>query len=189
MASENPNPNEALAAARQRLQAGRNKPCPCGSGKKYKKCCLARDEALVHEAAQRLQPAPVSVAPGAPAEASFAKPLSGETRRENDSGIDAEAQEDEFSESLFERHTHEAPGAPPEVDENLERTWDEFEKLSSPGLEEINALLDKLFSLPPEATLWSEVFHTIACHQPAALLEIFQRIAGNVPHTKETGMG
>jgi len=21
-------------------QAGRNDPCPCGSGKKYKKCCL-----------------------------------------------------------------------------------------------------------------------------------------------------
>jgi predicted Zn-dependent protease len=24
---------------------GRNQPCPCGSGKKYKQCCLARDEA------------------------------------------------------------------------------------------------------------------------------------------------
>jgi tetratricopeptide (TPR) repeat protein len=23
---------------------GRNDPCPCGSGKKYKKCCLSRDE-------------------------------------------------------------------------------------------------------------------------------------------------
>jgi tetratricopeptide (TPR) repeat protein len=26
-------------------QVGRNQPCPCGSGKKYKRCCLARDEA------------------------------------------------------------------------------------------------------------------------------------------------
>lgn len=26
-------------------QLGRNDPCPCGSGKKYKKCCLPRDEA------------------------------------------------------------------------------------------------------------------------------------------------
>ncbi len=25
-------------------RAGRNDPCPCGSGKKYKKCCLAKDE-------------------------------------------------------------------------------------------------------------------------------------------------
>jgi Mlc titration factor MtfA (ptsG expression regulator) len=27
---------------RGRLRFGRNSPCPCGSGKKYKKCCLAR---------------------------------------------------------------------------------------------------------------------------------------------------
>lgn len=25
-------------------QAGRNDPCPCGSGKKYKKCCMPKDE-------------------------------------------------------------------------------------------------------------------------------------------------
>ena len=37
---------------------GRNDPCPCGSGKKYKKCCLTNDEAaeterLVPERAER----------------------------------------------------------------------------------------------------------------------------------------
>ena len=26
---------------------GRNDPCPCGSGKKYKKCCLPRDTAVL----------------------------------------------------------------------------------------------------------------------------------------------
>lgn len=26
------------------MRAGRNDPCPCGSGKKYKKCCLAKDQ-------------------------------------------------------------------------------------------------------------------------------------------------
>ncbi len=26
------------------MKVGRNDPCPCGSGKKYKKCCLARDQ-------------------------------------------------------------------------------------------------------------------------------------------------
>lgn len=30
-------------------QVGRNQPCPCDSGKKYKRCCLAKDEALVSE--------------------------------------------------------------------------------------------------------------------------------------------
>jgi|ERR1700759_1256621 tetratricopeptide (TPR) repeat protein len=28
---------------------GRNDPCPCGSGKKYKRCCLANDEAAARE--------------------------------------------------------------------------------------------------------------------------------------------
>ena len=38
------------------MKAGRNDPCPCGSGKKYKKCCLAKDQeassrqAAVHSA-------------------------------------------------------------------------------------------------------------------------------------------
>ena len=31
-------------------KTGRNDPCPCGSGKKYKQCCLARDEAAAASA-------------------------------------------------------------------------------------------------------------------------------------------
>lgn len=37
---------------------GRNDPCACGSGKKYKKCCMASDEAVAH-AARPAQPAAV----------------------------------------------------------------------------------------------------------------------------------
>jgi tetratricopeptide (TPR) repeat protein len=37
---------------------GRNDPCPCGSGKKYKRCCLDKDEAAEREVlASRLTPA------------------------------------------------------------------------------------------------------------------------------------
>jgi hypothetical protein len=32
------------------VTVGRNDPCPCGSGKKYKLCCLAKDEAKAREA-------------------------------------------------------------------------------------------------------------------------------------------
>ncbi|MBW1792566.1 MAG: SEC-C domain-containing protein [Deltaproteobacteria bacterium] len=28
---------------------GRNKPCPCGSGKKYKKCCMEKDNKILAE--------------------------------------------------------------------------------------------------------------------------------------------
>jgi hypothetical protein len=31
------------------MKVGRNNPCPCGSGKKYKKCCLAKDEATARQ--------------------------------------------------------------------------------------------------------------------------------------------
>ena len=31
------------------MSVGRNDPCPCGSGRKYKQCCLAKDETLASE--------------------------------------------------------------------------------------------------------------------------------------------
>jgi len=33
---------QATLAEQNRVKVGRNDPCPCGSGKKYKKCCLAK---------------------------------------------------------------------------------------------------------------------------------------------------
>ena len=29
------------------MKAGRNDPCPCGSGKKYKKCCWALNQGIL----------------------------------------------------------------------------------------------------------------------------------------------
>jgi tetratricopeptide (TPR) repeat protein len=34
-------------------KTGRNDPCPCGSGRKYKLCCLKKDEDAEHERFQR----------------------------------------------------------------------------------------------------------------------------------------
>lgn len=41
-------------------KVGRNQPCPCGSGKKYKQCCLDADEAA-RVAARPAQPTPRAV--------------------------------------------------------------------------------------------------------------------------------
>src|SRR5690554_5355147 len=30
------------------MKIGRNDPCPCGSGKKYKKCCLGKDDDIFY---------------------------------------------------------------------------------------------------------------------------------------------
>ena len=48
------------------MKAGRNDPCPCGSGKKYKKCCLAKDQAASLTQAALTLPPPSSVAPRRP---------------------------------------------------------------------------------------------------------------------------
>ena len=37
---------------KERKKVGRNDPCPCGSGKKYKKCCLKKKEAREQKSAQ-----------------------------------------------------------------------------------------------------------------------------------------
>jgi hypothetical protein len=46
-------------------KVGRNDLCPCGSGKKYKKCCLASDEAAARS------PQPAAVAARRPSLASY----------------------------------------------------------------------------------------------------------------------
>jgi SEC-C motif len=54
--------NDAPTSARP----GRNEPCLCGSGRKYKHCCLAKDDALA--AAARVVAADVAAAVEVPAE-------------------------------------------------------------------------------------------------------------------------
>lgn len=44
-------------------QPGRNAPCPCGSGRKYKQCCLAADEARARAERAAPLPEPVAFAP------------------------------------------------------------------------------------------------------------------------------
>ncbi len=34
--------NATIQPVRSEIKTGRNEPCPCGSGKKYKKCCLTK---------------------------------------------------------------------------------------------------------------------------------------------------
>ncbi|MBQ7822482.1 MAG: SEC-C domain-containing protein, partial [Clostridia bacterium] len=38
-----PEAPKAVPTVRSAAKVGRNDPCPCGSGKKYKKCCGAGD--------------------------------------------------------------------------------------------------------------------------------------------------
>ena len=44
----------SLEESQERLKSGRNDACPCGSGKKYKKCHRPEDESIVHAELTRL---------------------------------------------------------------------------------------------------------------------------------------
>jgi hypothetical protein len=41
-----PQPEIGSVSQRRHQKIGRNEPCPCGSGKKYKRCCLEKSESL-----------------------------------------------------------------------------------------------------------------------------------------------
>src|SRR5208337_3380033 len=45
------------------MKTGRNDPCPCGSGKKYKKCCLAKDQEASLRRTAEIASSSSSVAP------------------------------------------------------------------------------------------------------------------------------
>lgn len=44
-----------VTAPRQILKVGRNDPCPCGSEKKYKNCCIEKGEAFLKKMAKKQQ--------------------------------------------------------------------------------------------------------------------------------------
>jgi SEC-C motif len=56
--------------AQTTARPGRNEPCHCGSGRKYKQCCLAKDEA----AASKARADAATHEASAPAEATTAAP-------------------------------------------------------------------------------------------------------------------
>lgn len=64
----NKDKKQAEPGAAKAADLGRNDPCHCGSGKKYKKCCMAKDEAAEHAAFEK-QYAEASKAAAAAAEA------------------------------------------------------------------------------------------------------------------------
>jgi hypothetical protein len=60
---------------------GRNEPCACGSGKKYKHCCLSKDEAAARTAAAAAAKAAVEQPPAEQPPAEGAATTAQETAR------------------------------------------------------------------------------------------------------------
>jgi len=60
---------------------GRNEPCSCGSGKKYKHCCLGKDEAAARAAHAAESKTEAEQAPAEPAPANAQETSRGQTTR------------------------------------------------------------------------------------------------------------
>jgi hypothetical protein len=150
-----------LSAARERLKSGRNDPCPCGSGRKYKKCCLRNDEELVRQI-------PVS-------------------RRNDLSGQEPPALSGD-TETDKEKPGSRKSRLPRALEQQLDALWDAFRAVRQPTAAQMDELLTALISLPPEATSWSDVLHQFARRKHPDLHAVFRRIATAVPHTHDAGM-
>ena len=165
---EHEQPPASAAPAKSR-KIGRNDPCPCGSGKKYKKCCLAQDEAAARPASQAAQVAPslwrnVASIQTAPSTA---------------------------SPNLipdWDVETWDQDTLPPETRRRLDELWNAFEALSKPTTQQMDTFLSALLEFPAEATDWADLFHRFARASHPELPAVFHRIAGNVTHTAETGL-
>ncbi len=99
------------------MKTGRNDPCPCGSGKKYKKCCLAKDQASSSQ-----EPAAVLLPPSVVASArSTAYPPSGQPHPAGPTALARAAEPP-------------PPPLPPDpVAERAASHWREFESESDDG--------------------------------------------------------
>ncbi|MEJ2419036.1 MAG: SEC-C metal-binding domain-containing protein, partial [Exilibacterium sp.] len=157
----------SVAAARERLKSGRNEPCPCGSGRKYKKCCLQADEELARQATAASPLPSKSIAEALPG------PLA--LKNSDASGSDGTAPR---------RQTRELS----ETERRLNELWDWFDSLAQPSAEQMDEWLQGLFALPPELTQWNDVIYTCTNKGYPDLPKVFRQIAAHVPHTRETQM-
>src|SRR6266511_2438537 len=83
------------------MRAGRNDPCPCGSGKKYKKCCLTQDQETEASRLAQSAPPPDSASPPHPPEAPPPQPPDPLSNQRNARWKEFESQKGEGQVAVF----------------------------------------------------------------------------------------
>jgi hypothetical protein len=169
---------DILAVADRLQHTKRNDACPCGSGKKYKRCCLDRDEARVRQAKIEFVAGPKRRGELAPA-----------TKEDLCAPDRGEVEDAPPDETPAAPHSDRTSRFAPEVERRLDELWRDFDSHAHPTTEQMDALLGRLLTLPPEATDWNDVLHRFAQHEHADLPGVFRRIVAEVPATKDTALG
>jgi hypothetical protein len=160
---------EIFAARERQGRTGRNASCPCGSGRKYKKCCLPLDESAVAKASEPVQRVELHATPLLP---------------ESD---DANAVDDFFDFSDEAEPIGNEPELAPEVYAAVDRVWNDFNRHPNPTCAHLDALLDQLLALPFEATEWTEVLDVLAHAHHPDLAAAFRRIDRVIPPLNAAG--
>jgi hypothetical protein len=133
---------------------GRNDSCPCGSGKKYKKCCLKEDQKK--EQAQIVQPATQTELASKKVREEIKKQINDETKEQREERIAREKEEKELYQDLPKESENEDDNE--EYDE--ENNTIDQNKFTYPDCEQI----EPLDPITPEAEVicanWWEEFET-----------------------------
>jgi hypothetical protein len=102
------------------MKSGRNDTCPCGSGKKYKKCCLSKNTA-----ASVARPGGISV----PAQAGTSTEVNSSTTRLSPAGASSA-----FAPAVKTPKAPPPPPPPPDpIAERADQIWEQFQSESEDG--------------------------------------------------------
>jgi len=182
------------------MKVGRNDPCPCGSGKKYKKCCMDKERVEEREEI-KIIPAPSPQRQKTWADFEHLKVYDSIDHDEFDEDEDEEEEEKKFVDprqiSLFgEDEFPQAPQqslelADDEVDvEAAQKRWDEFEEASYEKkiaiylitLEE-KELMDKGMAFDMLSTIYPEA---IEKKQRERFTELIKKLKAELPKIYES---
>lgn len=173
-------------------KTGRNDPCPCGSGKKYKKCCLVKEEgqaAALRQAIAQFRPsAPTSVDETADL-FEDAWPATEAAGDEDSQDTDIEAGAPPDTEPYESKPISDEVPAISEEDKALvDAWWSDYLKLTGPDaiLRHLNAFLDSHPRLVENLQLHYEVLFELGGAllregRPGDYIELLERIRRDFP--------
>ena len=169
------------------MNIGRNEPCQCGSGKKYKKCCLEKDKKLLSELVQKLVSETVKQKELEWEEEDDAPAYDIYSETEEDDVFEEEYSEENTEEDclydepddedeLFDDDEDELPEISKEEKKIVDDWWKKYKKMNNTELERkfLVSFIDKYPHLIEHLGLEHEVLFELGAHHfKKGIYEIF----------------
>ena len=157
------------------MKVGRNDPCPCGSGKKYKKCCLEKEEQTlmnqVHESRYVSE-----VDEWEPEDEEMKDDLTDNFVEEPDDDFDEESFDNEDETDQPDDETAELPEISEEENKLVDDWWEEYIQMNDTvkEREHLVAFMNQYPHLTDHLGLWYEALFDLGSdHFRQGIYEIF----------------